>query len=596
MDELMELRQRVAELEVEVSEHKHAKEILQDYHKVIENSQDMIAVVDQYYKYLLVNARYLKYCGMDREQVVGKSVAEILGKDVFEKDVKKKLDTCFGGEAVRYEMKRIYPELGERGLLVEYFPIENSEGINRVVSVIRDITDFTQVEETLRESQKRYRSLFENMLDGYAYCRMLFDENDQPVDFEYLDVNNAFEKLTGLKNVVGRRVSEVIPSTKESHPELFEIYGRAALTGEPQKFEVYLEPLKIWLSISAYGIQRGYFVAVFDNITERKKAEEALKKSQERFKELYNDAPIGYFEYNAEGCITNVNRTELEMLGYSVEEMIGQPPWKFIVEEDIARQQILNKLAGIMPPARGFERTYRRKDGTTFPALVQDRLLRDAKGSIKGIRATIQDVTDSKRAEEALRNSEERYRTLFEGSRDVIFITTQGGEILDANQSMFDLFGYSRDEMIGLNARETYAHSEDRFRFQQKIEREGFVRDYEIKLKKKDGTEMECLFTAIVRRTADGDILGYQGIIRDITERKRMEEEREKLIDELQEALANIKTLRGLLPICSYCKKIRDDKGYWNQIESYIRDHSGAEFTHGMCPECLKKLYPDLVD
>jgi len=592
----MELRQRVAELEVEVSEHKHAKEILQDYHKVIENSQDMIAVVDQYYKYLLVNARYLKYCGMDREQVVGKSVAEILGKDVFEKDVKKKLDTCFRGEAVRYEMKRIYPELGERGLLVEYFPIENSEGINRVVSVIRDITDFTQVEETLRESQKRYRSLFENMLDGYAYCRMLFDENDQPVDFEYLDVNNAFEKLTGLKNVVGRRVSEVIPSIKESHPELFEIYGRTALTGEPQKFEVYLEPLKIWLSISAYGIQRGYFVAVFDNITERKKAEEALKKSEERFKELYNDAPIGYFEYNTEGCITNVNRTELEMLGYSVEEMIGQPPWKFIVEEDIARQQILNKLAGIMPPARGLERTYRRKDGTTFPALVQDRLLRDAKGSIKGIRATIQDVTDSKRAEEALRNSEERYRTLFEGSRDVIFITTQGGEILDANQSMFDLFGYSRDEMIGLNARETYAHSEDRFRFQQKIEREGFVRDYEIKLKKKDGTEMECLFTAIVRRTADGDILGYQGIIRDITERKRMEEEREKLIDELQEALANIKTLRGLLPICSYCKKIRDDKGYWNQIESYIRDHSGAEFTHGMCPECLKKLYPDLVD
>ena len=75
-----------------------------------------------------------------------------------------------------------------------------------------------------------------------------------------------------------------------------------------------------------------------------------------------------------------------------------------------------------------------------------------------------------------------------------------------------------------------------------------------------------------------------------------MEEEREKLIHELQEALANIKTLRGLLPICSYCKKIRDDKGYWNQIESYIRDHSGAEFTHGMCPECLKKHYPDLVD
>lgn len=76
--------------------------------------------------------------------------------------------------------------------------------------------------------------------------------------------------------------------------------------------------------------------------------------------------------------------------------------------------------------------------------------------------------------------------------------------------------------------------------------------------------------------------------------RARLESEREALIKELQEALATIKTLSGLLPICASCKKIRDDKGYWNQIESYIRDHSDAEFSHGICPECAKKLYPDI--
>jgi len=318
---------------------------------------------------------------------------------------------------------------------------------------------------------------------------------------------------------------------------------------------------------------------------------------------------------------------------------------------------------------------------------------------------------ERKQIEEALRKSEERYRTLFEESRDAIYTTSQEGEILDANQSMLNLFGYSRGEMIGLQAKETYGQSEDRLKFQQKIEREGFVRDFEVKLRKKDGTEMDCLITSTVRKAPDGNIFGYQGIIRDITERKRaeeeyrtilrttmdgfwiadiqgrfldvndaychligysrdelltmrisdveaverpeetahrvqrimetggdrfethhrckdggiidvevsvnytksgggrlvvflrniterkrIEEEREKLIHELQDALANIKTLRGLLPICSYCKKIRDDRGYWNRIESYIQDHSGAEFTHGMCPECLKKLYPDLVD
>jgi GAF domain-containing protein len=93
-----------------------------------------------------------------------------------------------------------------------------------------------------------------------------------------------------------------------------------------------------------------------------------------------------------------------------------------------------------------------------------------------------------------------------------------------------------------------------------------------------------------------GQISGMIANAQLFIELKRTEEAREKLIRELQEALANIKILRGMLPICSSCKKIRDDKGYWNQIESYIRDHTEAEFTHGICPECMKKLYPELYE
>jgi len=91
-----------------------------------------------------------------------------------------------------------------------------------------------------------------------------------------------------------------------------------------------------------------------------------------------------------------------------------------------------------------------------------------------------------------------------------------------------------------------------------------------------------------------GNFAGYIGSCYDTTEKKRAEEEREKLIHELQDALAKVKTLGGLLPICSSCKRIRDDKGYWTQIEAYIRDHSEADFSHGICPECVKKLYPDM--
>jgi len=131
--------------------------------------------------------------------------------------------------------------------------------------------------EALQESEKRYRSLFENMLEGFAYCKMLYDDEGRPIDFIYLDVNAAFERLTGLKDVKGKKVTEAIPGVKESTPELFEIYGRVALTGNPEKFEIDFKPLAKQLSISVYSPEKGCFVAVFDDVTERKSYEDKLK-------------------------------------------------------------------------------------------------------------------------------------------------------------------------------------------------------------------------------------------------------------------------------------------------------------------------------
>ena len=207
-----------------------------------------------------------------------------------------------------------------------------------------------------------------------------------------------------------------------------------------------------------------------------------------------------------------------------------------------------------------------------------------------------ENAIEKQAAEKAQRESEEKYRILFESSRDASFITTWEGNIVEANPSHLDLFGYSREEISDWNAKDTYVNPDDRSRFRKEIEENGSVKDFAVKLRKKDGTEMDCLITATVQRSKEGSIVGYQGIIRDITKLKRAQEERERIISELQEALAKVKTLSGLLPICAHCKRVRDDQGYWNQIEAYIRDHSEAEFSHCICPECMKKHFPEFCE
>src|SRR3984885_7312760 len=141
---------------------------------------------------------------------------------------------------------------------------------------LHEISGRSRVQDAMAESETRYRSLFENMLEGFAYCEMLFDDNGRPTDFVYLAVNSSFGSLTGLADVVGKRFTEVIPGGKDSQPELFERYGRVVLTGKPERFEIEVKPLGMWFSISAYGAGKRCFVATFDNVTERKQAEEAL--------------------------------------------------------------------------------------------------------------------------------------------------------------------------------------------------------------------------------------------------------------------------------------------------------------------------------
>ena len=198
------------------------------------------------------------------------------------------------------------------------------------------------------------------------------------------------------------------------------------------------------------------------------------------------------------------------------------------------------------------------------------------------------------RAEEALRESESRYRDLVEYSQYLICTHDLRGTILSLNQGAAKNLGYNPSFLLNKNIRDFLA-PEVRGRFDaylDTIQKDGVAKGL-ILVQTATGEKRVWEYHNTLRTEGVAEPI-VRGMAHDITERKQIEDERERLIKDLQKALAEIKQLSGLLPICSGCKKIRDDKGYWNQIEAYISDHSEATFSHGLCPECLKKLYPDL--
>ena len=263
--------------------------------------------------------------------------------DIYAEESRARVRTLFArfqqgisseNEELVYQRKN-----GEKvyGLLT--FSVVRDEGGQVVASrsVVKDITEYKRAEETLRESEESYRSLFKNMINGYALCKILVDEENKPVDFLYIDVNEAFEKLTGLKkeDVIGKKVTEAIPSIKASNPELIPIYGEVAATGKPIAFEVLIKSLDIWLAISVYSPRKDYFVAVFDNITERKNMEKQLKRAAEEWRNTFDSITDLVSIQDKDFKLVRVNKAFANAFGASPKELIGKHCYEVVHKTNV---------------------------------------------------------------------------------------------------------------------------------------------------------------------------------------------------------------------------------------------------------------------
>ena len=181
---------------------------------------------------------------------------------------------------------------------------------------------------------------------------------------------------------------------------------------------------------------------------------------------------------------------------------------------------------------------------------------------------------------------------IVEGSDDAIISQTLSGMITSWNKAAEIIYGYTAAEAIGqhISMHIPPEHLHEIPDLLARIDRGERIVHHETIRRRKNGDDINVSLTISLIRDGSDSIIGASTIARDMTERERVRKEREKLITELQEALAKVKTLKGLLPICAWCKKIRDDRGYWQQIEAYISDHSEADFSHGICPACVQKV------
>ncbi|MGA2159512.1 MAG: PAS domain S-box protein [Dehalococcoidia bacterium] len=261
---------------------------------VIDSTPDWIYVKDFQHKYMLVNKSFAQAQNMSPQDMVDRADTDFFSKELCLGNPDKDIigyhaddNQAFQGHVVHNPRNIITWADGSQHTYDTYkFPLTDQSGkICGALVYSRDITQQSQAEEALQESENLYHSLFENMLNGFAYCRMLF-EDGRGKDFVYIAVNSAFEKLTGLKNVTGKKISELIPGIWETDSELLEAYARVASTGIPETFEAYLAALNMWLYISVYSPEKEYFVAVFDVITDRKNMEIELQASHEEMRAL----------------------------------------------------------------------------------------------------------------------------------------------------------------------------------------------------------------------------------------------------------------------------------------------------------------------
>ena len=377
-------------------------------------------------------------------------------------------------------------------------------------------TELTQHKKA-KDWLKLFSHSFESSPDGLAMGN---------IEKRITYVNEAFAKMFGYskeeaigKEVTSLYIEDQIPLVEEALKSTMKGSWNGELMGKKKDGTRF----PVLISSSRVLDEKGNIVshmASHRDITKQRQIEESMRKSEEKYRTLFENSKDAISIATRNGKYIAYNQSFLDLFGYTEEDMIDmKAEEKYFYPRDRERfKREVEKKGSVTD----FDMILKKKDGTVIYALITATLWYAPDKSIVGYQGIIRDITSKKLAEEALRESEEKWRAVFEQSRDAISITARNGKYVDANRAFLDLFGYTQEEIQSSNSIERYAYPEDREKFTKEVEEKGSVKDYELRLRKKNGEEMIALCSSTLRCAPDGSILGYHNMVQDITQKRKI--------------------------------------------------------------------------
>ncbi len=530
----------VVSLARDITDRKKAEESLREkesrFRAIFEQAAVGMAYIDLKGNFIAANEKLCRITGYSLAEITALNSAEITHPDDVESDMEN-IRKLIDGSLQNFSIEKRYIRKEHDEVWVKFTGAlvkDVSDRAKYIIGVIEDISLKKYTENALKENEEKYRSLFENMKNGFAYHKILLDKEGTPYDYEFLEINRAFEQMTGFKreNVLGRKVTDVIPGILDDVFDWVGNYAGVAISGHPLNFESYNKPLDKWFSVAAYSNKKNHFATIFTDITEKKKTEEKIMKLSAAVEQSGSMVLIT----DTEGVIEYVNPKFTDITGYEQAETLGKKPnllksgyfsagqykelWETIKSGKVWRGQFHNK----------------KKNGSLYWESASISPIKNAEGVIMNFIAIKEDITAMKEAEAQLTQSRDMLFDFLENANDMIQIIRPDYTFEYVNKKWMDTLGYAPDKLFGMTIFDIIipAHREGCRELFSRIMKGEKAENIDTVFLAADGREI------IVEGNAnlfvqEGEVPQTRAIFRDVTEKRLAENNLKANYEKLKE-------------------------------------------------------------